>query len=125
MWPRWLTDALSGKLSLARAFWIWGVGVSVAYSLIGVFIDVERTLALTVYLVLGLALGIVQTVILWRSASNSRSKFLIRLIRAVVIVGLIVTALTLYLVLTNPSVLRLPSQLDGYSLLSAPPHPSA
>ena len=125
MWPRWLTDALTGKLSLARAFWVWGVGVSVGYSLIGAFIDVEHTLALTVYLVLGLALGVVQTVILWRSASNSRSKFLIRLVRAVVIVGLIVTALTLYLLLTNPSVLRLPSQLDGYSLLSAPPLPSA
>jgi hypothetical protein len=125
VWPRWLTDALTGKLSLARAFWVWGVGVSVGYSLIGAFIDVEHTLALTVYLVLGLVLGIVQTVILWRSASNSRSKFLIRLVRAVVIVGLIVTALTLYLVLTNPSVLRLPSQLDGYSLLSAPPRPSA
>jgi hypothetical protein len=125
VWPRWLTDALTGKLSLARAFWVWGVGVSVGYSLIGAFIDVEHTLALTVYLVLGLALGVVQTVILWRSASNSRSKFLIRLVRAVVIVGLIVTALTLYLLLTNPSVLRLPSQLDGYSLLSAPPPPSA
>ncbi len=125
MWPRWLTDALSGKLSLARAFWVWGVGVSVAYSLIGAFIDVERALALTVYLVLGLALGLVQTVILWRSASNSRSTFLIRLVRAVVIVGLIVTALTLYLVLTNPSVFRLPSQLDGYSILSAPPVRSA
>jgi hypothetical protein len=125
VWPRWLTDALTGKLSLARAFWVWGVGVSIGYSLIGAFIDVEHTLALTVYLVLGLALGVVQTVILWRSASNSRSKFLIRLVRAVVIVGLIVTALTLYLLLTNPSVLRLPSQLDGYSLLSAPPLPSA
>jgi hypothetical protein len=125
VWPRWLTDALTGKLSLARAFWVWGVGVSVGYSLIAAFIDVEHTLALTVYLVLGLALGVVQTVILWRSASNSRSKLLIRLVRAVVIVGLIVTALTLYLLLTNPSVLRLPSQLDGYSLLSAPPLPSA
>ena len=102
MWPRWLTDALSGKLSLTRAFWIWGVGVSVAYSLVGAFIDVEHTLALTVYLALGLALGLVQTVILWRCAANSRSTFLARLVRAVVIVGLILVALAFYLVLTNP-----------------------
>jgi hypothetical protein len=108
VWPRWLTDALRGKLSLARAFWIWGVGVSVAYSLVGAFIDVEHTLALTVYLALGLALGLLQTVILWRSASNSRSKFLVRLIRTVVIAGLIVAALALYFVLTGPS-LVLPS----------------
>lgn len=108
MWPRWLTDALSGRLSLTRAFWIWGVGVSVGYSLIGAFIDVEHTLALTVYLGFGLALGLLQTVILWRCASNSRSKFLGRLVRIVVIVGLILVMLTLFVVLSNPS-LVLPS----------------
>ena len=108
MWPRWLSDALTGKLSLARAFWIWGVGVSLVYSLLGVFIDAEHTLALTVYLALGLALGLLQTVILWRSASNSKSKLLIRLVRSVVIAGLILAALALYVVLTNPG-LQLPS----------------
>jgi predicted enzyme related to lactoylglutathione lyase len=116
VWPRWLTDALSGKLSLPRAFWIWGVGVSVAYSLIGAFIDVENILALTVYLGVGLALGILQTVILWRCASNSRSKFLVGLVRTVVIIGLILAALTLYVVLTSPS-LVLPSQLWTRALL--------
>ena len=108
MWSRWLTDGLSGKLSLKRAFWIWGVGVSVAYSLIGAFIDVEHTLALTVYLAFGLALGVLQTVILWRCAANSRSKFLGRLIRTVVIAGLIMVGLAVYVVFTNPG-LVLPS----------------
>jgi hypothetical protein len=103
-----LTDALSGKLSLSRAFWIWGVGVSVAYSLIGAFIDIEHTLALTVYLTFGLALGILQTAILWRCASNSRSRFLGRLVRTVMIVGLIMVVLALYVLLTNPG-LVLPS----------------
>jgi len=108
VWSRWLTDGLSGKLSLKRAFWIWGVGVSVAYSLIGAFIDVEHTLALTVYLAFGLALGVLQTVILWRCAANSRSKFLGRLIRTVVIAGLIMVGLAVYVVFTNPG-LVLPS----------------
>ena len=107
--PSWLTNALSGKLSLTRAFWIWGVGVSVAYSLIGAFIDVEHTLALTVYLAFGLALGILQTVILWRCASNSRSKFLVRLVRTVVIVGLIMAALALFVMLANPSLVVPPN----------------
>lgn len=108
MWPRWLTDALSGKVSLARAFWIWGVGVSVAYSLIGALIDVEHPLVLTVYLVAGLALGLLQTVILWRCASNSPSRFLSRLVHAAVIVGLIMVVLMLCVVVTNPSVLLSP-----------------
>jgi hypothetical protein len=108
VWPRWLTDALSGKTSLSRAFWIWGVGVSVGYSLVGALIDVEHPLVLTVYLVVGLALGILQTVVLWRSASNSPSKFLSRLVHITVIVGLIMIVLTLYVALTNSSVLLPP-----------------
>ena len=103
MWPRWLTDALSGKASLAHAVWVWGVGGSVAYSLIGALIDVESRLALGVYLVVGLALGVLQTLILWRCASNSRSKVLGRVVRAVVIFGLILLVLSLYVVLSNPS----------------------
>lgn len=109
MWPRWLSDALSGKDSLARAFWIWGVGVSVAYTLVGALIDVEHPLALTVYLVLGIALGVLQTVILWRCASNSRSKVLGRLVRAAVIGGLVVALLMLCVLLSNPSLLQSPN----------------
>ena len=105
MWPRWLTDALVGRVSLARAFWIWGVGVSVAYSLIGALVDVDHPLALTAYLAVGLALGLLQTVILWRSASNARSSFLGRLVRTVVIAGLIMMMVMLYMALTNPSLL--------------------
>ena len=109
MWPRWLTDALNGKVSLARAFWVYGLGVSVAYSLLAGFIDIENRPALIVYLLLGIALGIAQTLILWRCAFNSPSKFLGRLVHTAVIVGLIMVVLTLYVVLTNPSVLLPPN----------------
>jgi len=101
VWPRWLTDALSGKVSLARAFWVYGLGVSVACSLLGGFIDLENPLALTIYLLFGLGLGLLQTVILWRCAYNSPSKFLGRLVRTAVIVGLIMVPLVLYLLFTN------------------------
>jgi uncharacterized membrane protein len=114
VWPRWLSDAWSGKDSLARAFWIWGIGVSVVYSLIGALIDVEHPVVLTVYLAFGLALGVLQTVILWRCSSNSRSTFLARLVRTTVIVGMIMVMLVLYVLLTNPSVLLSPnSGLSG------------
>jgi hypothetical protein len=109
VWPRWLSDALSGKDSLRRAFWLWGVGVSVAYSLIGALIDVEHPIALTVYLVLGLALGVLQTVILWRCAANSRSMVLARLVRAAVIAGLLIVVLALFALIANPSLLLSPS----------------
>jgi hypothetical protein len=105
MWPRWLTDALSGKASLARAFWLYGFGVSIVYSLLGSLIDVESPAALAIYLFLGLGIGVLQTVILWRSADNSRSRFLGRLVRTAVIVGLIAVPLMIYVLLTNSSLL--------------------
>src|SRR5215469_16567620 len=97
MWPRWLTDALSGKISLARAFWVYGLGVSLVYSCLEFLIDEQNVTALVVYLVVGLALGVVQTIILWRCAKNSRYRFLGGLIRAGTIFGLVLVAIALYL----------------------------
>jgi hypothetical protein len=105
MAPKWLTDALSGKVSLARAFWLYGVGVSVGYSVIGAFIDLSHPVAVSVYLVVGLVVGVVQTVILWRSAKNSPSKLLGRLVRIVVIVGLLLTLVVVYLLYTGSAAL--------------------
>lgn len=109
MWPKWLTDALSGKVSLARAFWLYGLGVSVGYSVIGAFIDLTHSVAVTIYVVLGLVLGVVQTVILWRSAKNSPSKFLARLVRILVIVGLLMIAVMIYLLYTGSAALLDPA----------------
>ena len=110
MWPQWVTDALSGKISLGRAFWVYGIGVSIAYSLVAAFVDVENRLALTSYLLFGLVLGILQSVILWRSALNSPYKFLARLIRAALIAALIIVVpLTLYLLFTDPASLLPPN----------------
>jgi hypothetical protein len=70
VWPRWLADALSGKVSLSRAFWLYGFGISVVYSLIGLLIDMQNLPVVMIYLLVGLALGVLQTIILWRCASN-------------------------------------------------------
>ena len=109
MWPRWLANALSGKVSLSRAFWVYGLGVSVAYSLIGLFIDIENPLRVTVYLVVGAALGVLQTIILWRCAYNSRSRSLGRLVRTAMLFGLIIVAVMLYVLFTNSDLLLPPN----------------
>jgi hypothetical protein len=106
--PRWLADALSGKVSLSRAFWVYGLGISVAYSVIGLLIDIENPLGDTVYLLAGAALGVLQTIILWRCAYNSRSRFLGRLVRTAVIFGLIMVAVMLYVLFTNSDLLLPP-----------------
>jgi hypothetical protein len=97
VWPRWLADALGGKTSLARAFWLYGLGVSVVYSLIGLLVDAENVFGAVAYVLFGVALGVLQTIILWRCADNSRSRLLGRLVRATMIFGLIVAALMIYL----------------------------
>ena len=108
MWPRWLSDPLTGKSSLGRAFWLYGLGVSLVYSVIGLLFP-ETTAGFTAYVLLGLAIGILQSVILWRCAPNSRSAFVGRLVRAAVIVGLILVPIMLYLLFTNPDMLLPPS----------------
>jgi amino acid transporter len=103
--PRWLADALNGKVSLARALWLYGLGISVVYSLIGLLIDIQNLPVVVIYLIVGLALGVLQTIILWRCASNSRSKVLGRLVRTVMVFGFIVVAIMLYVLFTNWSLL--------------------
>lgn len=108
MQPRWLADALSGKVSLSRAFWVYGLGISVVYSLIGLLIDLQSPLGVTTYLVVGAALGVLQTIVLWRCAHNSRSGFLRRLVRAALVFGLVMVAVMLYVLFTNADLLLPP-----------------
>ncbi|HWZ63359.1 MAG TPA: hypothetical protein VNX02_10085 [Steroidobacteraceae bacterium] len=105
MWARWLADALRGKVSLSRAFWLYGIGISVVYSVIGLFVDIQNLPVVVIYLLIGLALGVLQTIILWRSASNSRSRFLSRLVHTLMVFGFIVVALMIYVLFTNWSLL--------------------
>ena len=109
MWPRWLADALGGKVSLSRAFWVYGLGMSVVYSALGLLIDLNSALGVTVYLLVGALLGVLQTIILWRSAYNSRSRFLGTLVRIAMVFGLIVVAVMLWVLLTNSELLLSPN----------------
>jgi len=108
VWPRWLTDPLTGKTSVGRAVWLYGLGGSFVYSVIGLLFP-ETTAGFTAYVLLGLAIGILQSVILWRCAPNSRSAFVRRLVRTAVIVGLILMPAMLYLLFTNSDMLLPPN----------------
>ena len=98
-----LSDALQGKAPLRRAFWVYGVGVSVGYSALGLFIDPLNVKSIVLYTVVGLAIGVVQCVILWRCAPNSRSRLATSLTRVAVIIGLLTIPLFLYLLYAYPA----------------------
>ena len=105
MWPRWLADALGGKVSLSRAFWVYGLGMSVVYSALGLLIDLNSALGVTVYLLVGALLGVLQTIILWRSAYNSRSRFLGKVVRTAMVASLILLAIVVCVLFINSDML--------------------
>jgi len=107
--PRWLADALSGKVPLSRAFWIYGAGISVPYYVMGLLIDIRSALGVGVYLLVGAALGVLQTIILGRCAKNSRSRFLTGLLRIGMVLGLIMATVMVYVLLTNSGLLLPPN----------------
>jgi hypothetical protein len=72
MWPDALAEPLRGKTSLWKVIWIYGFGASVVYTLLGWMFVPETPLGITVYFLFGLALGILQSVMLWQCAYNSR-----------------------------------------------------
>ena len=104
MWPQWLTDPLTGKTSLGRAVWLYGLGGSLVYSVVGLLFP-ETPAGSTAYVMLGLGIGILQSVILWRCAPNARSAFVRRSVRGGVILGLLLLPVVLYSLFTNSDML--------------------
>jgi uncharacterized membrane protein YuzA (DUF378 family) len=114
VWARWLIDPVTGKSSVGRAFWLYGLGGSVAYSIIGWLLDPRTPAAITAYVLVGLAIGVLQSLILWQCAPNSRSVLLGRFTRAAAILGLITIPIMLYLLFKNgPTLLPPDSPWSG------------
>ena len=109
MWPNVLAEPLRGKTSLWKVVWIYGFGASVVYTLLGWMFVPETPFGITVYFLFGLALGVLQSVMLWQCAYNSRFPTAGRLLRGVVVVGLLMVPLMLYVLFRHPEVLVLPN----------------
>ena len=100
MW-RFLTDPLQGRWPLARAIWIYGFGVSIAYLLIEPLFT-GSSLAHGVYYALGLVIAVLQSVIIWRCSYNAKSPTYGRFLRALIVVGAVMTVLVLYMLWRDP-----------------------
>ena len=104
MWSS-LTEALRGKAPLWKVIWIYGFGASVVYTVLGGILVPETPIGIAVYVLLGLLLGVVQSVMLWKCAYNSRFPAAGRWLRILIIAGLVALPLMLYVVLKNPEAL--------------------
>ena len=87
--------------------WIYGFGVSVVYGLLEpLFAPVTRA-GKGVYFALGLLIGIVQSVMLWQCAYNSRFPRYGAVLRFLVVVAALLTAPVLYVLWSHPDLLDL------------------
>jgi hypothetical protein len=109
VWLHVLTDPLRGKTSLRRVIWLYGFGASIVYSVMGLIFVPETPLSIGVYVLFGLALGIVQSVMLWKCAYNSRFPATGKLIRVVAVAGLLTVPLVLYVLFNHPEALVPPN----------------
>jgi len=104
MWSA-LSDPMRGKTPLWKVIWVYGFGVSVVYTVLGMILVPETPVGIGVYILLGLALGIVQSVMLWKCAYNSRYPSTGKLLRIVAVAGLLAIPLMLYVLIKNPEAL--------------------
>lgn len=108
MW-RFLSEPLRGRWPLARAVWIYGFGLSLAYLLIEPLFTASP-LAHGVYYAVGLGITVLQSVIIWRCSYNAKSAGYGRFLRALIVVGAVMTLLVLYLLWRDPELRRLLSE---------------
>jgi hypothetical protein len=105
---RWLADALSGKVSLSRAFWVRtrDIRCVLLHSITHrrTKPDWRRRLSAS-----GCCSRRFADDNLWRCAYNSRSRFLGRLVRTAMVFGLLVVVVMLYVLLTNTDLLLPPN----------------
>ena len=100
-------NPLRGKTSLAKVFW-YSFGANAVFSLFGSVVEPHTRVALTVYYLAGLAIGVIESAMLWQCAPNSRYSILEMIIRGGVFVSLLLVPVFVYLIITQPQLLAAP-----------------
>lgn len=96
-----LSDPLTGKTSLSKVFWVYGLLGSVLWSVIGLFIIGANGFTTRVYSVCGLLLSVYVAVATYRCADNCSSKFWARMARISAVLSLLLVPLMAYLDLSG------------------------
>ena len=110
MWPAAITDPFYGKTSLWKVFWAYGLGTSIAYSIVRLVAAPATPIGLGVDFVLTALIGILQGVMLWQCAPNSPYPFVGRLVRGALVLTLLLSPFLFYLLWTHPESLVPPNQ---------------
>ena len=103
---RYLTDPLKGKTPLWQVIWIYGFGVSLVCLLVEPLFVGSR-LAHGLYYALSLVIAIVQSVMLWQCAFNSKHPRYGYVLRLFVVLGALLIPLLLYVLWSRPELAEL------------------
>jgi hypothetical protein len=95
-------EPLQGRTSLSRVFWVYGLGVSVVYAVIGLAVPASSAAASGLYFLGGLILGIYQLIALWQCAFNARSRAVGIWVRVSVAASFLLLPVFVYLIVTYP-----------------------
>lgn len=95
-------EPLQGRTSLSRVFWVYGLGVSAVYAVMGLAVPASSAVASGLYLLVGLILGIYQLIALWQCAFNGRSRALGIWVRVSVAASVLLLPVFVYLIVTYP-----------------------
>ncbi len=106
MWQRYLVDPLRGRTQLSRVIWVYCLGVTVVLLLIEPLFTGSR-LAHRLYYAFGILVGVLQSVMLWQCAYNSKSRAYGSWIRLLAVLGLLMIPLVLYVLWRHPQIMEL------------------
>jgi len=108
MWSRIIADPLRGRTPLWKVIWIYGFGVSVIYTLAAELWAQPGVLGEGLNLLIGLVIGVLQSIMLWQCAYNTRSKsrFWGNCVRGSVVVAALMVMVTLYVIWKHPELLE-------------------
>jgi hypothetical protein len=102
-----LTEPLQGKTSLAKVFWLYGVGGSVLYGAIELFLNPGNSVVMHLYTVGGLLIDLYVAVATYRCAGNCRSKFWGRMAQISAVLSVLLLPVIAYLDFTGALTLSL------------------
>ena len=94
---QFVKDPLEGKTSLSRVIWLYGLGGSLLYGSLELFLDPENQFVMRVYTIVGLIFTVYCIVGTYRCAKNTKSPWVARSARIGSIILLLLLPVLTYL----------------------------
>jgi hypothetical protein len=100
-------EPLQGRTRLWKVVWLYGLALTVVYSLIGLAVPLGNSAATWIYGAIGILITVYQLAALWQCAFNGPSRVVAVLVRVSVVLSLLLVPVLIYLYATQPALFDL------------------